>query len=109
MVRKINISKLSSVVVIVGSSLLLACPGPKDPSSDAYDKMCETLKSLSCPEGEDVYNDALGGPEDVPNQSCDDFYRELDEQGFQVNPECVANATSCSEINNLMSLDPESC
>jgi len=71
--------------------------------------MCAYLEALQCDEGRDVYNDNLPGPEDVPNQSCEDFYSELQEQGFDVNPRCVLAAPNCKVIEDYRAKNPEDC
>jgi len=95
--------------------LLLGCSSPAEPKplpakdTDFIPEMCLHLKSLECVEGEDVYNDDLPGPVDVPNQSCSDFYRGLQEQGFSVNPKCVLLAPSCDDIEEYRQREPETC
>ena len=100
--------------------LLLGCPPNKDPvvppptpppDSDWCGTMCQHLQGLGCEEGEDVYNNDLPGPPDVPNQTCEDWCAELQdpEHLYFINPRCVSEVTSCEQIEEYRKRDPETC
>lgn len=88
-------------------------PGPQPPTptpgDDLIPAMCDHLAELGCEEGASVYNDNLPGPEDVPNQTCADFYLEVQAAGVPVNPKCVLRAPSCDKIADYRAKDPEDC
>ena len=89
-----------------------ATPTPiKPPYTDLCDEMCDHIgpENLKCEEGEDVYNDDLPGDAGVPNQSCEDFCRTLQEQGVNVNPRCVRLVPNCGSIEDYRQKEPESC
>jgi hypothetical protein len=71
--------------------------------------MCAHLQKMGCEEGKDVYNDSLPGETDVPNQSCTDFHKGLQESGIFINPKCVLKAPSCGSIEVFRSKSPEDC
>jgi hypothetical protein len=105
-----------AVFLIPLSFLMVGCPlgggpgpQPPEPGKDPIALMCQHLQSLGCEEGEPVYNDSLPGPEDVPNQSCVDFYGGLQKEGITVNPKCVATAPSCDLVEDYRLRDPEDC
>jgi len=100
---------------------LTGCPPTEDtnyppppippPDTDLCDAMCDHIgpDGLGCEEGEDVYNSDIEGPKDVPNQSCGDFCRELQDKGVFVNPRCVATVPSCDVIEDYRLKEPEEC
>lgn len=79
-------------------------PSPKPvPDSQLIPEMCKHLGpkaegGLGCEEGMPVYNSDIPGPPGVPNQSCVDFYTELQAKGYFVNPRCVMHVTACDQI-----------
>jgi len=81
------------------------------PDTDLCDDMCAHIgpEGLKCEEGEDVYNDDLPGDKDVPNQSCADFCRELQEQKVMVNPKCILLTPTCEEIEDYRAKEPDTC
>jgi len=72
-------------------------PTPKS-ELKGIEAMCAHLNKLGCEEGGAVYNDNLPGPKDVPNQSCSDFYKEVESEGIPVNATCVSKVPSCDLI-----------
>lgn len=106
---------LKSTICLVSLPFFLGCgpnipprPGPA-PHSDKIGEMCQHLKAMNCEEGQDVYNDNLPGPEDVPNQSCEDFHLELQKQGFDVNPKCVIQSPDCESIEDYRAKSSDDC
>ena len=98
--------------------LLLGCPTPTDPitpspipppDTDLCVSMCDHLAALGCEEGQPVYNSDLPGPVDVPNQSCADNCKELQDKGFFVNPRCVLTVKSCDDIEPSRQKEHETC
>lgn len=110
---------MRSTLLVFAALLFVACPPVQQdpvvpapnppPDSDVVDAMCNHLQELGCEEGKPVYNDNLPGPVDVPNQSCGDFYRELQTQGVFVNPRCVVKVPDCSSIEDYRAKQPEAC
>lgn len=106
-------------LMVFAAFLLVACPPvqepdvpkptPTPPDENAMGAMCDHLRELQCEEGKDVYNDNLPGPVDVPNQSCEDFYTELEGQGIPINPQCIAKVPDCSAIEDYRARDPGDC
>jgi hypothetical protein len=85
-------------------------PTPRPgPGADVFVEMCDHLDEMSCEEGKDVYNDDLPGPVDVPNQSCEDFYKSLQDEGIDINPKCIIQAPSCDVIEDYRAKDPAAC
>ena len=85
-------------------------PAPIPPTdTDFCAPMCEHLSKLGCEEGQPVYNSDLGGPVGVPNQSCTAFCEQVQEFGYFVNPRCVSQVTSCSDIADYQLRDPSTC
>jgi len=66
---------------------------------------------LNCEEGQKVYNSDLPGPDGVPNQECVDWCHELQdpEHLYFVNPKCVSEVTSCSQIEEARKRDYTTC
>lgn len=98
--------------------LVIGCPKTTDPpipppnppvDTDLCSDMCEHLDTLGCEEGKPVYNNDLPGPVDVPNQSCADNCKELQDKGFFVNPRCVLTVKSCEDIEPARQKQPEEC
>jgi hypothetical protein len=79
------------------------------PDSDLCGQMCQHLLELGCEEGKPVYNNDLPGPPDVPNQSCEDFCKEMQTKGIPINPKCVATAPACAQIESYREKSPDSC
>lgn len=79
-------------------------PSPKViPDTELIPQMCQHIGpkdkgGLGCEEGNPVYNSDIAGPPGVPNQSCADYYKELQDRGFFVNPRCILQVPSCSQI-----------
>lgn len=108
------------LVLLLPALLILGCP-PRDavvPPNPPVDtnlcgEMCAHLQQLGCEEGNDVYNNDLPGPPDVPNQTCEDWCVELQdpEHLYFINPRCVALVESCDEdvIESARQKDPETC
>ena len=85
-------------------------PNPEPEDTDLIVDMCTHLQQLGCEEGEDVYNDDLPGEVDVPNQSCADYYTELQEEDFYpVNPKCVLTVKTCDDIEDARARNSEDC
>lgn len=92
--------------------LLLGCPATREaptpspkpvPDTELIPEMCRHIGPVSegglgCDEGNPTYNSDLPGPPGVPNQSCVDFYTELQDRGYFVNPRCILLVTSCDQI-----------
>lgn len=98
------------VITCLGCGDYVNRPYPIKPeSSNQCGKMCLRLTELKCEEGKDVYNDNLPGKEDVPNQSCEDFCKELQEKGVAVNPRCVSLTTSCKKVEEFRAKNPDQC
>ena len=98
--------------------LILAGCSPIDPvtpspipvvDTDLCGQMCDHLATLNCEEGQPVYNNDLAGPKDVPNQSCTDFCKELQDKGVPVNPRCVSTVKTCDEIEAARRKEPKTC
>ena len=73
------------------------------PDTDMIGAMCQHLGpkekgGLGCEEGKPVYNSDLPGTPGVPNQSCTDFYTELQAKGYFVNPRCILLVSTCDAI-----------
>ena len=111
--------KLACCALVLGL-LAVGCPGtdpPVTPSpnpppdTNLCDQMCEHLgpNGLGCEEGKPVYNNDLPGPAGVPNQSCADNCRELQDKGFFVNPRCVILAPACQDIEPFRQKEPSTC
>lgn len=96
---------------------LLGCPPSQPPvpppnppvDTDKCGEMCDHLKKLGCEEGGDLYNNDLPGPDGEPNQSCADNCKELQDKGFFVNPRCVAQVTTCEEIEPARQKESSTC
>lgn len=111
--------KCEAILLIFLASTLAGCPGTggdphvpapnPPPDSDLIGEMCAHLKRLNCEEGEGVYNDSLPGEVDVPNQSCTEYYKEMQELGVFANPKCVSLVKKCSEIEDARAKDPKTC
>ena len=73
---------------------------PPAPDSSACAAMCAHIgpTGLNCPEGRPVYDNTLPGDAGVPNESCTDFCSRQEANGVFLNPACVAQATSCADI-----------
>jgi len=88
--------------------VLLGCPSgpppvpaPQPAPDSAYcGAMCAHIgpSGLNCPEGQPVYDSSLPGPANVPNESCTDFCARQEENGVFINPKCVAQVSSCADI-----------
>lgn len=50
---------------------------------------CENLRRLGCPEGSPLED----------GTTCEAFCKETQEQGHPLNPKCVSEINSCSELN----------
>lgn len=68
------------------------------PGEDTCAAMCKHLNDLHCTEGQPVYDSDLPGPADVPNESCEDFCKQEETNGVDLNPSCVAQVPSCDRI-----------
>jgi hypothetical protein len=101
--------KLVGALVLSFSVLILGCPiQPQSPSphpvippdSDLCAAMCNHIgpKGLWCEEGNAVYDSDLPGPPDVPNLTCETWCKNEQANGVFINPRCVAQVKSCSEI-----------
>jgi hypothetical protein len=53
---------------------------------------------LGCAEGQPVYDSTLPGDAGVPNESCTQFCEKQQANGVFINPRCVMQVTSCSQI-----------
>jgi hypothetical protein len=53
---------------------------------------------MNCPEGQSVYDSDVAGPVGTPNESCTDFCSKQEQNGVFINPKCVAQVTSCADI-----------
>ena len=85
-------------------------PPPNPPvDTDLCGQMCTHLESLGCEEAKPVYNNDVEGPKDVPNQSCPEFCKELQDKGVFVNPRCVSTVKTCDEIETARQKDPKTC
>ena len=85
---------------------------PNDPEPRVQDpiaKMCLHLQEMGCEEGEDVYNDDVPGPVDVPNQNCTEFHKGLEKEGININPYCVLRSPDCESIEDYRAQDPQKC
>lgn len=111
---------MTRTALLLSALLLPACPEQRAPVTpepvppvviveDEIETMCLHLQRLGCAEGDSVYNDELPGPVDVPNQSCQDFYRDIMEDGIDVNPRCVSKTPTCDEVEDYRGRDPETC
>ena len=105
-------------VLTLCALLMIGCPeagGPDPvtprpaPHSDQLGAMCAHFQEMECSEGDDVYNDSLPGPVDRPNQSCEEFYAELQAKGVEVNPTCALLAPTCPAIEDYRAKDPKDC
>lgn len=70
------------------------------PDTDACGLMCTHIgpTGLNCQEGQDVYDSDKAGPKGVPNTSCTAFCQYEQDNGIFVNPRCVAQVSSCKDI-----------
>lgn len=87
-------------------------PSPNPPpDTDLCGKMCDHIgpTGLKCEEGNPVYNNDIPGPADVPNQSCADNCKELQDKGVFVNPRCVATVPNCDQIEAFRQKEPDTC
>lgn len=87
-------------------------PSPNPPpDTNLCARMCEHIgpAKLNCEEGEMVYNNDIAGPADVPNQTCADNCKELQDKGFFVNPRCVSIVPSCDQIESYRQKEPDAC
>lgn len=97
-------------LILTGCPLQPSIPPPNPPvDTDLCDEMCTHLQKLGCEEGMPVYNSDIPGPVDVPNQSCTDNCRELQDKGFFVNPRCVLGVPSCEAIEAYRQKQPKNC
>ncbi len=95
-------------IPFVFAVLVLACCHPVSPvptptpapDSTYCAQMCDHIgpKGLNCPEGQSVYDSDLPGAAGVPNESCADFCTKQQANGVFINPKCVMQVTSCSDI-----------
>jgi hypothetical protein len=94
--------------LLVLAFLALSC-GPKQPSdaplaqaqpthSELCPKMCEHFRELKCEEGDPYYDNDKPGPADAPNSTCEDFCKEQQAKGVNINPSCAMQAPSCDLI-----------
>ncbi len=98
---------MRTIPVVFAVLLALGCGGgmpspapPPAPGGSYCAAMCDHIgpKGLNCPEGQSVYDSSLPGPTGVPNESCTDFCTKQEQNGVFINPKCVAQATSCADI-----------
>ena len=83
---------------------------PKPSPSEVVDtelcgSMCEHLRALACPEGEDYYDSDRPGEEGVPNATCEDFCVSQQDAGVFINPRCVMQAPTCEVIEDYRQMD----
>lgn len=79
------------------------------PDSDFCAPMCQKWQSLKCPQGDDVYNNDIPGPDGVPNQKCTDWCKEEQVKGVFLNPRCTKSVTKCEDIEPYRQKDPATC
>ena len=80
-----------------------ANPVVPEPDTDLCPQMCQHIGpadagGLGCPEGDPLYNASLPGPANVPNETCTQFCQHQQANGVFINPRCVMQVTSCSQI-----------
>ena len=110
MLRKIPIYVVAALVGVCLT--VLACPmgsssqSPNPiipPDTELCGPMCEHLGrdgGLGCQEGDSVYDSDVPGPVDIPNVSCQDWCTKAQTRGYFVNPRCVMQVSSCSDIES---------
>jgi hypothetical protein len=74
-------------------------PGPTPPptpptptDTNKCPEACANLKKLHCPEAEPIKMS------DGSASTCEQFCRDTQSQGVYLNPACVANVTTCGEV-----------
>jgi hypothetical protein len=110
---------MTRLLSVLAAGVFLTCSPadpavPKPPVDEASDPTyctaaCKHLADLGCPEGEPVYNSDLPGPLDVPNQSCADWCKELQDRDAALNPRCLLLITDCTQIEEYRAKDPSTC
>lgn len=102
--------KIVLLLLLSSCSYAADYPIPVKPiDTDQCGRMCTNLGELGCEEGKPVYNSDLPGPDGVPNQSCVEFCREMQDSGVWLNPKCVATVQECSQIETFRRKDPATC
>lgn len=88
-------------------------PTPK-PDGDLCLQMCQHIGpkdkgGLGCEEGNPVYDSDKPGPKDVPNESCEEFCKDKERNGIDMNPKCLIKVPSCDQIENYRAMNPKDC
>ena len=73
------------------------------PDTNLCPQMCQHIGpvnagGLGCAEGDPLYDSTQPGPMGVPNETCTQFCVHQQNNGIFINPKCVTQVTSCSQI-----------
>ena len=60
--------------------------------------MCDHLRSLHCAEGQPVYDSDRPGPVGVPNETCEEFCQQEEQNGINLNTLCLSQVPTCDQI-----------